>query len=146
VSPRPVAFSGALVALTFLAGCASSRGWGRGRYVSLVDDSVMQVRRSRQVRDPKTGDVVASWVGARAIQDGARIVECELTLYVDADGNGKPEAGEIVAQRSSREPSTKILFDDVRVRDADAARGVQARFDARTERRGRTVTWRFAAD
>lgn len=144
---RALQLVGLALALTGLHGCASSReGWGRGRSVVLLEEPFLQLRRAPQAVDPKTGDVVLAWVGARTPETEPRIVRCELTLFVDVNGNAAPDPDEILAHRASRENAVKIMFDDIRVLAADARREVQARMDVRTERKGRRVTWRFAPD
>lgn len=125
-------------------GCASSRqGWSGGRHVVLMEEPFLQIRRARQVVDEKTGDVVAAWVGARTPEGEPRLVECEIVLFADANANGTPDPGEIRAHRGSRESAVKVLFADVR---ASAEEVLLARIDVRTERKTRSVTWRFVAD
>jgi len=135
------------LALACLPACKYSReGWGGGRFYVLMEELVLQMRRSKQVVDPANGDVVAAWIGARTPPGAGRILRCELTLYVDENGNEGPDPDEVLVHRLSREPAVKILFDDIRISAADAARPVDARIHVHTERKVRMFTWRFEPD
>jgi hypothetical protein len=131
--------------LAILPACAGARaGWAsRGRYEVLHESPSLQIRRGSQKLDPTTGELVISWVGARAPETEPELVACELSLFDDRDGDDAPDAGEILSLRENREKSRKVLFADVRVRPCDRLR---ARIVASTARERCVTTWTVAPD
>jgi hypothetical protein len=136
-----------LFALALGPSCASERaGWGsRGKYWVLYESPSLQVRRGAQRVDPRTGEIVIAWVGARAPEGQPALVDCELTVFDDQDADGVPDPAEIRSVRASGERSRKLLFGDVRARLA-GARNLCVRLVASTERERCTVGWRLASD
>jgi len=137
----------AALLIAFLPACSGARsGWAsRGRYEVLYESPSMQIRRGSQRLDPETGELVISWVGARAPEPGSTLVACELSLFVDRDDDGAPDAGEFLSLRETREPTRKVLFADVRVPAGHSER-LRARITASTARERCVATWIVATD
>ena len=133
--------------LVILPACAGARsGWAsRGRYEVLLESPSLQVRRGSQKLDPETGELVISWVGARAPEDQPELVACELSLFVDRDGDEMPDAEELLTSREVRERTRKVFFADVRVRAQPSDR-MRARVTASTARERCVTTWTVAPD
>ena len=113
----------AAIALAMLAcaACASDPSrWGRGESHDLRTYSGIEFRRGRQAVDPATGELSIAWIGARAPQGSPSLLLCHLVIFDDRNGNGVPDPGEILEERTSRETSRKVLFDDVHARPAAA--------------------------
>jgi hypothetical protein len=136
-----------LASCALLAACATDRaGWGRrGRSWNLVETPSLQVRRGPQVLDTAAKELRITWLGVRAPEGEPPILACELTLFDDKNGDGLPEADEIVCVRESNEKTAMILFDEVRAR-IEARSRLRARLVARTENEIREVSWSPAAD
>ena len=147
-SARAVART-ALIALAALActACSSDPSrWGHGESHELRTYSGIEFRRGPQKVDPATGELSIAWVGARAPQGWPNLLQCHLVIFDDRNGNGVPDAGEVLEERTSREPSRKVLFEDVRARPADARGRLMAELEAKTEVKGRLVRWRLEPD
>lgn len=136
-----------LLLLAILPACSGARsGWAsRGRYEVLYESPSVQIRRGGQKLDPETGELVISWVGARAPETGPELVACELTLFDDRDADGAPDADELLSLRETRESTRKVLFADVRVR-AEPSNRLRARITASTARERCVATWTVAPD
>jgi len=141
-----------LTALTLLAAlacaaCATDPSrWGRGESHELRTYSGIEFRRGPQKVDPATGELSIAWVGARAPQGSPSLLQCHLVIFDDRNGNGVPDPGEVLEERTSRETSRKVLFDDVRAHPADAKGHLMAELEAKTEVKGRLVRWRLEPD
>ncbi|MDZ4774591.1 MAG: hypothetical protein SGI72_15800 [Planctomycetota bacterium] len=99
-----------------LAACAVSRaGWGRGKFVVVVESIALQVRRSTIRVEDVTGDLVMNWIGARAPSGQPALAEFSVTLFDDRNGDHVPQSIEVSSQRVSSERADKILFSDIRV-------------------------------
>jgi hypothetical protein len=102
--------------LVILASCATSRaGWGKGRYVVVVESAVLQVRRSTIRAEDATGDFVMNWIGARTPAGQASLSDFSVTLFDDRNGDHVPQSNEVLSHRTSNERTEKVLFSDVRV-------------------------------
>lgn len=136
-----------LLLLAILPACSGTRsGWAsRGRYEVLYESPSMQIRRGSQRIDPETGELVISWVGARAPEAQPALVACELSIFVDHDEDGSPDAGELLALRETRESTSKVLFADVRVPPGPSDR-LRARLTASTARERCVATWTVEPD
>lgn len=122
-----------LAFLALLAACATSRaGWGKGRYVVVVESAALQVRRSTIRIDEATGERVLNWIGARAPSGQGPLAELSVLLFADANGDHVPQPNEVRANRSSSERAEKILFSDLRVGGDEAALDWQLLVTART--------------
>jgi len=106
-----------------LSACSASRiGWGKGRFIVVVESASLQVRRSTiRVEDPP-GDLVMNWIGARTPNGEPLLAGFSVTLFDDRNSDRVPQANEILSHRSNVERSEKILFSDIRVPAADSAR------------------------
>jgi hypothetical protein len=106
-----------LFALVLLcASCAVSReGWGRGRFLVVVESPALQVRRSTIRVDDVSGDLVMNWIGARTPPGQPPLGEMSVTLFDDRNNDHVPQSNEVHSQRSSAETSEKVLFSDIRV-------------------------------
>lgn len=136
-----------LLLLAILPACVWQRsGWAsRGRYEVLYESPSVQIRRGGQRIDPETGELVISWVGARAPDASPELVACELAVFDDRDQDDAPDAGEVLSLRENREWTRKVLFSDVRVR-AGRSNHLRARMIASTERERCVATWSVAPD
>ena len=135
------------IVLSLLAACSSDRaGWaGRGSYWKLHESPTLQVRRGSQYVDPKTGELVLHWAGARAPESAPGLLHCEIVVFDDADGDRKAGRSEILLVRESSTPTRKVLFDDLRTRPKPGSR-LRVRFDARTEEETTEVVWDLVPD
>ena len=136
-----------LLLLSLLPSCVWTRsGWAsRGSYRVLYESPSVQIRRGGQKIDPHTGELLIAWVGARAPEGQPSLVACELTVFVDRDGDAAPGTGEILLRRECLERAGKVLFGDVRVRET-GGKLLRARMVASTGRERCVVTWRVAPD
>lgn len=136
-----------LAVIAILASCSADRaGWARrGAYWKLHESLSLQVRRGSQYLDPKTGELVLHWAGARAPENGPEILACELVVFDDADGDRRAGRSEIVLVRESSTPTRKVLFDDVRTMPKPGSK-LRVRFDVRTEAESCEVVWDFDPD
>lgn len=107
---------GFALVLAMLSACAVSReGWGKGRFLVVLESPALQVRRSTiRVEDP-TGDSVMNWIGARTPPGRPRLAEFATTLFEDRNGDNVPQSNEVGSHRSSTESAEKILFSAFRV-------------------------------
>jgi hypothetical protein len=130
-----------------LIGCSSAReGWGRGRYRVIEEAPKLQVRRSLQVLDPATGALDVAWIGVRIPEGGAEIQSCELTLFVDRDGDHRPDLDEVFDKRSSSTRTRKLLFDAVRVAPEHVGPLTRAWIDVRTSEETHDENWALVPD
>lgn len=123
----------AITLATLLAACAVSReGWGKGRFLVVLESAPLQVRRSTiRVEDP-TGDYVMNWIGARTPTNRPRLAEFATTLFEDRNGDNIPQSNEVRAHRSSAESAEKVLFSDIRVPAVEIERDWKLLVVART--------------
>jgi hypothetical protein len=130
-----------------VSGCASSRhGWAsRGPYEVLYESPTVQIRRGPQRIDPETGDLLITWVGARAQDGQPALVVCELTVFDDRDGDDQPDAGEVLVNREDRERTHKVLYSDVRLKVREGM-NLRAQMVANTFRERCSVSWRVEVD
>jgi hypothetical protein len=129
--PVKLAIACCLCAVT--AACAVSReGWGRGRFLVIVESTSLQVRRSTIRIDEAAGDVVMNWIGARTPTGEPLLAEFSLTLFEDVNGDHVPQSNEVSSHRSSTEQSEKIILSDVRVPAARASGAWTVLVSART--------------
>ena len=137
----------ALAGLSILAACSADRaGWARrGSFWKLHESPSLQVRRGSQYVDPKTGELVLHWVGARAPENEPELLACELAVFDDADGDRKPGRSEILLVRESSTPTRKVLFDDVRTRSKPGSK-LRLRLDVRTAAETCEVVWDLDPD
>ncbi|MBL8858122.1 MAG: hypothetical protein JNL28_06455 [Planctomycetes bacterium] len=106
-----------------LAACSVSReGWGRGRFIVVVESIPLQVRRSTIRVEDTNGELVMNWIGARAPVGEPLLSGFSVTLFDDANGDNVPQSNEVLSYRSNVERSEKILFSDIRA-PADSAKG-----------------------
>lgn len=125
-------FAFALVVVV-AASCAVSReGWGKGRFLVVVESVALQVRRSTIRVDEPTGDLVMNWIGARTPTGQPPLAEFTVTLFDDANGDHVPQSIEVGLHRASSERSEKVLFSDVRVPAAKAGGAWNLLVSART--------------
>ncbi len=136
-----------LAAVAILASCSADRaGWARrGSFFELHESPSLQVRRGSQYVDPKTGELVLHWAGARAPEGQPELLACELVVFDDEDGDRRAGRSEIVLVRESSTPTRKVLFDDVRT-TAKPGSKLRVRFDVRTEAETCEVVWDFDPD
>lgn len=103
-------------ASTALTSCAASReGWGKGRFLVVVESLTLQVRRSTIRVEDTTNDLVMNWIGARSPAGQPPLAEFSVTLFDDRNGDHVPQSIEVRSQRSSTDASAKVLFSDIRV-------------------------------
>jgi hypothetical protein len=122
-----------LLVLACAASCAVSReGWGKGRFLVVVESVELQVRRSTIRIDETTGDLVLNWIGARTPAGQPPLAEFTVTLFDDMNGDHVPQSIEVSLHRASSERSEKILFSDVRVPAAKADAAWNLLVSART--------------
>lgn len=127
--------------------CAASRqGWGGGSSFVVKDLERLQVRRSPMRIDPRNGELVLSWIGARAVDGAPDILECSFTAFDDRNGDGRPQPAEIVRQRTSLDRVRKVIFDDLRFADGRRSRPLRALLVVRTDRERREVRLALTAD
>jgi hypothetical protein len=139
----------AAVATMMLLLCACSTDstrWGRGKYEELKTYTSVEFRRGPTEVDPRTGELSIEWVGARAPEGYPRILDCHLIVFDDKNGNGEPDPGEILQERSSREVCRKVIFGDIHVLPSPASRTLMAKIELNTETRYRSVTWGLSSD
>lgn len=136
-----------LLLLALLPACTGQRsGWAsRGRYEVLYESPSVQLRRGGQRLDPETGEIVITWVGARATEEGPDLVACDLAIFDDRDQDDEPDAGEVLSLRESRERTRKILFSEVRVVPV-GAKHLRARLVASNKRERCVATWDVVPD
>jgi len=112
-SGRTVALIG-LAAAALLCSCSASRvGWGKGRFAVVRESPTLQVRRG-PIR-AEGDDVVLKWIGARTPPGQPLLAELTVTVFDDRDGDSRVGPGEMRIHRTLREPTTKILFSDLRL-------------------------------
>ena len=127
--------------------CAGSReGWGRGNYVVLLDEDDVQMRRSKQHIDPKTGELWINWIGVRMKQPGERVIDCTLTAFVDQNLDGRPDAGEIRARRANRQGGAKVLFDEFRLPDSPRSAPLRFELEATTTSGTKRAVWDWKSE
>ena len=135
-----------LIALCLAACSADRAGWARrGGFWKLLETPSLQVRRGPQGLDPRTGEIVLPWCGARAPDGEPAILACELAVFDDRNGDGRPDPGEVLRTRESAFPTTKVLFDDVRARPTPGSR-LRVRLKVRTDEEETVVGWALAVD
>lgn len=122
----------ACVALVFASCAASREGWGRGKFLVIVESKSLQVRRSTIRIDETTNDVVMNWIGARTPTGQPPLSEFSVILFEDVNGDHVPQSNEISSHRASSEPSEKIILSDVRVPAAKASGAWSVLVSART--------------
>jgi len=145
VRRRALGCAGALA--MFVAACASdSTSWSRGPSIELKTYTSVEFRRGPMRVDPSTGDLTIAWAGARAPEGYPRILECHLYVFDDVNGNGAPDPGEVLQERSSRDTCRKVMFDDIRLPPAATHGTLMAQIALHTEKRYRSVSWKLAPD
>jgi hypothetical protein len=137
--------SSSLVALA-CAACASHEGWAGGHQVVLRNLDTLEFRRSEIEIDPRTGELVAHWIGVRAKDGAPDILECTLVVFDDANSDGQSQPSEILKERTSNTRGRKIQFDDVRIDVKHVTRPLTASIVARTEKEERSRRFKFVAD
>lgn len=137
-----------LLALALVAaGCrTSSPGWGRGRYRVLQDLDDLEMRAGSTEVEPGGTHALLSWAGARATVGSPAILEFQLILFDDRDGDGAIDPGEALASRTSLERTTKVLVSAVRVPLGARASDLKGQLLVRTEARREGAQWRLLAD
>jgi hypothetical protein len=143
---RRLAIAAALTLIACAACSTDSSRWGRGDYVELKTYTSVDFRRGPTKIDPRTGELTIEWVGAHAPEGDPKILDCQLTVFDDKNGNSAIDPGEILQQRSSREVCRKVIFGNVHVRPADATGVLMAQIEVHTERRYRSVVWKLVPD
>jgi hypothetical protein len=142
--------AGALAAATiFVLACACSSdrtSWAGGDYLELKTYTSVEFRRGPMKVDAGTGELRIAWAGARAPEGYPRILECHLYVFDDKNGNGTPDPGEVLEERSSNEICRKVMFDDIRVAPGRATGTLMAQIALHTERRYRSVSWKLEPD
>ena len=127
--------------------CASdSTSWARGPYVELKTYTSVEFRRGPMKIDPRTAELTVAWAAARAPEGYPRILECHLYVFDDKNGNGTPDAGEVLQERSSRETCRKVIFDDIHIAPAAVSGTLMAQIALHTEARYRSVSWKLVPD
>jgi hypothetical protein len=130
-----------------VSACSSdSTSWARGDHHEIKTYTSVEFRRGPMNIDPRTGELSIAWAGARAPEGYPRILECHLYVFDDKNGNGAPDPGEVLQERSSRELCRKVMFDDIRVVPAQATGTLMAQIALHTERRYRSVSWKLVPD
>ena len=141
---RPIALWALLLGL---GACSSSRaGWSsRGAYWKLHESPTLQVRRGTQWVDPATGELAITWIGARAPAGSPPLLACEVRVFDDRDGDGRPAPDESLCIRESLERTGKVLFHGLRVRARPESR-LRALVTVRTSDEICEVGWLLEPD
>lgn len=132
---------------SFLPSCASRAGWGKGKYREIFADNDVEIRRGVVRVDVATGELLLPWIGARVPSGVAgEVRSCRLVVFRDDDHDRRASAGEIVSERASQQPGTKVLFSDVRARAPGPTETVYVRIEVTTDRRVKAAQFELQVD
>lgn len=132
-------------ALVVLAACSSThRGFGRGRSIALHVSENVELRSARPVIDAAHKSVTVAWFAAKTPEDKPPVDEFTLVVFDDANGDHRPDPGEIRATRANPSPSAYILFGPVNVKASGSIDDLRAQLRVHTAREEREVNWELA--
>ena len=127
-----------------LAACRTTgTSWTSDETYVLHSSEALEIKASTSDVEPDGEHAFLHWAGARSKPGEALIEEFLVVVFDDRNGNGVPDAGEVLESKSSREATSQVMVAGVRVPVPARREALMGWARVRTAARTEAGQWRL---